>query len=124
MKNYEKYAEEIKKSKWGNTCKDFIEPIILKTNECDDNCTKCSLIQMLWLFEEYEKPKEPEVDWNKVEVNTPILVRDYEDVEWEKRHFAKYKDGRVYVWDGGRTSWTSNKTYIWKYAKLAEMGGE
>lgn len=38
----------------------------------------CSEKRFNWLQEEY---KEPEVDWSKVEVDTPILVRDYEDSE-------------------------------------------
>jgi hypothetical protein len=117
MKNYEKYAEEIKKNEWDNTCKDFIEPIILKTNECDDNCTNCSLIQMLWLFEEYE---EPEVDWSKVEVDTPILVKEKLDSVWTRRYFAGYDDEIVYAWYNGGTSWSKTGKSSWKYAKLAE----
>lgn len=71
-----------------------------------------------WLFQEYE---EPEVDWSKVKVDTPILVRDYEGSEWIKRYFAKFADGKVYAWLGGVTSWTANSNMSsWKYAKLAE----
>ena len=64
------------------------------------------------------------VDWSKVAVDTPILVRDFEDMKWGKRHFAFFKDGRVYTWDGGVTSWTCenpNCVMSWKYAKLAEV---
>lgn len=64
------------------------------------------------------------VDWSKVEVDTPILVRDFEDMKWGKRHFAFFKDERVYTWDGGVTSWTCenpNCVMSWKYAKLAEV---
>ena len=68
-----------------------------------------------------EEYKEPETDWSKVEVDTPILVRDYESQKWEARHFAKYEDGVIYTWDGGSTSWTSKGNVTeWKYAKLAE----
>lgn len=73
-----------------------------------------------WLFTEY---KEPEVDWSKVKVDTPILVRDDEDEEWMNRYFAKFADGKVYAWMGGATSWTADGEYrasSWKYAKLAE----
>ena len=66
---------------------------------------------------EYE---EPEVDWSKVEVDTPILVKNSEDEEWRKRHFAKYKNGNVYAWSDGLTSWTAYDKMVWKYAKLAE----
>lgn len=64
------------------------------------------------------------VDWSKVAVDTPILVRDFEDMKWGKRHFAFFKDGRVHTWDGGVTSWTCenpNCVMSWKYAKLAEV---
>ena len=64
--------------------------------------------------------KLAEVDWNKIEVDTPILVKDYEDGEWIKRYFAKYKDGKVYAWNGGRTGQTESYMTPWKYAKLSE----
>ena len=72
-----------------------------------------------------EEYKEPETDWSKVEVDTPILVRDNEDTEsatvvWLKRYFAEYKDGLVYAWTNGRTSWNEDEMYGWNYAKLAE----
>lgn len=81
--------------------------------DCAENCKK-------WLFLEYE---EPEVDWSKVKVDTPILVRNNEDKEWVNRYFAKFADGKVYAWVSGATSWTVEDEYdvtFWKYAKLAE----
>ena len=118
MKNYEKYEDELKEYKGRNFCKDFVKPNILKSDSCDGlACGACYMLQTIWLLEEYE---EPEIDWSKVKVDTPILVRDTEDEEWVKRYFAKYEDG-VYAWSGGATSWTSeNITTNWKYAKLAE----
>ena len=69
--------------------------------------------------------EEPEIDWSKVAVDTPILVRDHENETWYKRHFAKYEDGKVYTWHNGSTSWSSKgDTIDWKYAKLAEAGDE
>ena len=123
MKNYEKYADEIREYKGTRFCKDFIEQHILKSGDCTNvGCARCKMLQMLWLMEEYE---EPEVDWSKVEVDTPILVRDNEDTEsatvvWLKRYFAEYKDGLVYAWTNGRTSWNEDEMYGWNYAKLAE----
>lgn len=64
------------------------------------------------------------VDWSKVPVDTPIYVREYESHAWEKRHFALFKNGKVYSWLSGVTSWTAeNKDYVfsWRYAKLAEV---
>ena len=124
MKNYEKYADEIREYKGSNFCIDFVCQHILKIEDCDYiGCSRCNMLQMLWLLEEYKEPEEPEVDWSKVEVDTPILVRQVEDGEWIKRHFAKYENGLVYTWKDSRTSWTSlydNEVTGWKYAKLAE----
>ena len=119
MKNYEKYADEIKGYKGTRFCKDFIARYILKSNDCINvGCTRCKMLQMLWLMEEYE---EPEVDWSKIKIDTPILVRDFEDAKWAKRHFAKYEDGKVYAWSNGVTSWTTEgHRVMWNYAKLAE----
>lgn len=78
------------------------------------------------LYEEPIDKKEYEelpVNWSKVAVDTPILVRDYEEDAWGKRYFAKYENGMVYAWDEGTTSWSaceSNDITSWKMAKLAE----
>ena len=118
MKNYEKYADEIREHEGGKFCVDFILPNILKSKDCGSmSCDKCRMLQMTWLLEDY---KEPETDWSKVEVDTPILVRDSEDEEWLKRHLAKYEYGIVYAWDNGYTSWTAYNMTSWEYAKLAE----
>ena len=123
MKTYEKYADKIRTYDDKDFCKDFVKPYILGTDNCNGiDCIRCSVLRAMWLLEEY---KEPETDWSKVEVDTPILVRDYESQEWEARHFAKYEDGVIYSWDGGSTSWTSRGNVTeWKYAKLAESGEE
>lgn len=78
-------------------------------------------------IEKYKEEKEePEVDWSKVKVDTPILVREYEDEEWNKRYFAKFEYGVVWSFCDGRTSWSARKNNIrndtisWKCAKLAE----
>ncbi|MBF1099840.1 hypothetical protein [Solobacterium sp.] len=64
------------------------------------------------------------VDWSKVAVDTPILVKQYEQDEWEKRHFAYFKDERVYAWLCGATSWSADyegDTTDWNLVKLAEV---
>ena len=124
MKNYEKYAEKIREYKGDCFCIDFVKPNILKSDHCESDCTKCRMLQVLWLLEDYE---EPEVDWSKVEVDTPILVRDWEDRRWVKRYFAKYENETVYTWGHGCTSWTAyndSDVVEWKFAKLAECEEE
>ena len=63
---------------------------------------------------------EDKVDWNKVEVDTKVLVRNKPDDNWLKRHFAKYEDGKVYVFKNGRTSWSSRGITHWQETKLWE----
>lgn len=80
---------------------------------CIENCIK-------WLNSEYV---ESPVDWSKVEVDTPILVRAYGEEKWRKRYFAKYENGIVYAWSGGTTHWSvhrSSNISAWEMAKLAE----
>ena len=95
----------------------------IKCEECDfyesDSCKGSTYNFREWLNSEYV---EPPVDWTKVPVDTPILVRDSEEDAWRKRHFAKIKNGTVFAWRAGATSWSEDdeETIPWKYAKLAE----
>ena len=121
MKNYEKYADEIRRNDGNNFCNNFVIPVIHKGCECLRSCEQCRMLQTIWLLEDYE---EPETDWSKVEVDTPILVRSTKNEEWSKRYFAKYENGDVHAWIGGCTSWSEENASAWKYAKLAESEEE
>lgn len=71
-----------------------------------------------WANSEYV---EPPIDWTKVAVDTPILVSDSNDHRWLKRYFAKYENGSVFAWNGGRTSWSSEgHATVCELAKLPE----
>lgn len=64
------------------------------------------------------------VDWSKVAVDTPILVKHRVEETWEKRHFACFKNGYVYTWREGTTSWSvpdEQLITMWNYAKQAEL---
>ena len=96
----------------------------IKCEECDfyesDSCKGSTYNFCEWLNLEYV---EPPVDWSKVAVDTPILVRNSEKNSWEKRYFAKYENETVYAWDGGKTSWSVGsklRIFDWKFAQLAE----
>ena len=123
MKNREKYAEEIKSIVINgnndiNLCNKIIKPIILKQNNinCSSiSCSDCRTLQILWLDEEYE---EPEVDWSNVPVDTLIRVKENKIDEWVLRYFAKYKDGKIYAWDYGCTSKTTDCVAIWRYGEI------
>ena len=80
----------------------------------------CDEVAMAWADAEYIEPEEKEVDWSKVPVDTPILVRDNHSIKLVTRHFAKYENGLVYAWDDGNTSYTTDSMTYWDCAKLAE----
>lgn len=126
MLNIEKYRDELIKMGVIDTKEIAIRDG--KPSLCCFGCCRCDNLSAEncrkqtedWLFSEYE---EPEVDWSKIKVDTPILVKNTEDGEWTNRYFAKFEDGIVYTWGGGTTSWTARGEYdmtFWKYAKLAE----
>lgn len=95
-------------------------------NECNFNggtIRDCEIKTRKWANSEYVEPIEPQVDWSRVPVDTPILVRHRESCGWDRRYFAKYNNGLVYAWKQGTTSWSAeDPAYVcdWKYAKLAE----
>lgn len=58
------------------------------------------------------------VDWSKVEVDTPILVKDAHYTWWGRRHFSHLgENGKIYAWANGGTSFTEKETTSWEYAK-------
>ena len=123
MTNYEKYKEEIDNiwDKCGNLAKKgskIGECYEIRCDQCDFAGGNCSRDTERWLVSEY---KEPEVDWSKVPVDTPILVSDFKDGPWEKRHFARIVEGKVCGYCDGCTSWSAENSDItwWIYVKLA-----
>lgn len=126
MLNIEYYKDELKEIIIRNI---GIDSITGKPKMCDelfcldcvfkdqDACSPKKVEQ--WLQSEHVE----QVDWSKVKVDTPILVRDSEKAAWERRYFARFEDGEVSAWNGGLTSWTADdeeNACFWKYAKLAE----
>ena len=80
------------------------------TSVCNEEFTK-------WANSEY---KEPEIDWSKVPVDTPIYVWD-SDSNTYKRHFAGYANDKIIAFTDGATSW-SNDGYKteWNHAQIKE----
>ena len=129
MTNREKYKEQILDIACSGykvaIDKTTMKPVPCKDILCSD-CyfgfkvgIKCNDACKEWCESEYV---EPQIDWSKVPVDTPILVRDHESALWRKAHFAKYKNNKIYTWFGGRTSWSGTGMVEWNYAKLAEDG--
>ena len=128
MTNREKYTEQILDIACGGDYvavrKKDMKPDWCKNIECHEcyfyvSNGDCYDTRKEWCESEYE---EPSIDWSKIPVDTPILVRDSKYNKWLHRHFAKFENGYVYTWDDGQTSWSSLMlgTADWKYAKLAE----
>lgn len=71
-------------------------------SEGDVNCIKCAFFKdkdcvkarEAWLNSEYV---EPPVDWSKVAVDTPILVRDNEGKVWRKSRASKMNGYRSMI---------------------------
>ena len=125
MTNKEKYADKIieiaVRSKLALKDGKPIPCTRMRCSECGffSPDHSCRFNVREWLDSEYVAPS---VDWSKVAVDTPILVRDFEEDVWRNRYFAKFENGKVFAWLGGATSWSvdSNNVTDWKFAKLAE----
>lgn len=125
MTNLEKYLTNIlAELPWGKFSGEIGYCQNYDCDECDFETGQrsCGKEAMEWLRAEADA--EPEIDWSKVPVDTPIWVRDREDQVWIPRYFAKYENGLVYTWYGGATSWSACNNSInsmsWKQAKLAK----
>lgn len=129
MTNREKFAEKILDIACSGSKiavnKTTLEPIACNKIMCTDCLfndglvsTSCRGSVEKWANSEYV---EPPIDWSKVAVDTPILVRDNVGCDWTKRYFAKYENGQVYAWGDGATSWSSQENPVaWTLAKLPE----
>lgn len=128
MTNREKYKEEILDLLRTNNCaklETFYNTYVATQYSISDY-DRISWFEIifaitLWLGEEYEEPK---VDWSKVKMDTPVLVKNHEGHMWFPRHFAKcdnYGNNEVFTWKAGKTSWSTLDGMVdkWKYAKLA-----
>ena len=128
MKNREKYSKEIMDIACSGHSLAF-DKEANKLTKCNNiRCRNCAFQSSSstcrdnikeWCESEYE---ELEVDWSKVPVDTPVLVKDCERETWYNRYFAYYKDGIVHTYSDGATSWSVDKNAVnpgWEHAKLA-----
>ena len=105
MRNFEKYEFLISEIK-GNF---GIDQETKRPISCYHNCKyclfkysdKCQRDLIDWLYKETTE----RIDWRYIPVNTPIIVN-----KQLKRYFAKFKDGIVFYYKDGCTSWSSEHT--------------
>ena len=129
MLNKEKYVEELmdfiindKSLAYDIRTKKITDCANTPCNFCGFSCKgDCMEKRKDWLNSEYE---ENTVDWSKVPIDTPILVRDADNESWRKGHFAGISvTGKVGIFYNGGTSWSAAKPSdytLWSQAKLAE----
>lgn len=125
MTNKEKYADKIIDITVSKLALKDGEPVPcaeMRYSECGFYISNysCKHKMLEWLDSEYV---EPPVDWSKVAVDTPILVKDVKSGEWNRGYFAMYENGTVFTWYHGATSWSAegeSDIASWKFAKLAE----
>lgn len=126
MLNKEKYAKEILDIACHNNKLALKHNIPYPCNKI--NCGKCDLWKrgctagfIEWANSEY---KEPEIDWTKVPVDTPVYVRDDSSNDWSKRYFCRFDpdNNLYYCYFEGSTSWSNEQNTVceWKQCKLAE----
>ena len=62
-------------------------------------------------------------DWSKVAVDTPIIVKEICSIEL-RRYFKEYKNGKVYYFGDGRTSWSGITSEYTTPDKVRLAGGD
>ena len=125
MTNAEFYKDEILQYAFSNK-KFAIKKDTLKICNCSylycGDClfqSKCTIDNFIkWCNSECSLQIDPRITEN-TPIDTKILVSE-NNVNWYKRHFAKIENNKVYTWDAGTTSFTTNVENItaWSYAKL------
>ena len=114
--NNEIYLEDINLYKYSSNLHYFL--VSYNDDMCSMNDNEYDIMEVFNSCNESIWKRE-KVDWAKVSVDTKVLVRNSKDEEWQRKHFAKYKNGKVFTYDYG-TSWNTSLITTWEYAKLAE----
>ena len=118
MKNYEKYGNRfLKELESDGTVCVTTQLLVLKGGCSSISCSDCKKMLGKWLNEEYT----PQIDWSKVPVDTPVIVKDITG-ELVNRHFCRYEKGdpsHFVCFYGGCTSFTTEEITHWDDCKLA-----
>lgn len=122
MLNKEKFAKEIVEIVTNGRDLSVVNG---KPCSCDDICcTDCDFYNNTctegikeWANSEY---KEIEIDWDRVPVDTPVLVWNYDKKYKKKRYYAGRDGTKFMTFDLGATSWSCDEiTSSWFNCELA-----
>ena len=85
--------------------------------------TENAMIQTINIIEKWSKDNPIEIDWLKVPRNTPVLVRDTIDGEWQAEYFCAYfphssEIRNQFITFDVDEQYASDVNY-WRYCKLA-----
>lgn len=74
------------------------------------------------LIIDFDIAEHQKIDWDKVPKDAKIYVRNTPMQDYLPRYFAYYKNGKVYAYSRGCTSFSAETkgTDGWRYAKLAD----
>ena len=130
MLNKEKFAKEIIEIVTSGNFNDLDNDIAVVNGKpcpcgtvtCKDcdfiNIRTCNKERNEWANSEY---KELEIDWDKVPVDTPVLV--WENGDKVRRYFKNFgtddQGPFYYVFDYGATSWSRKSCSPWRNCELA-----
>ena len=120
MKNQKYFEKEILKIAITGQAvavhKDKLEPMVCTKEHCKD-CLNCGTngrckdkektVILDWMNEEYIDPAE-RIDWSKIAIDTPMLVRNEESDTWENAHYEGWKMNGIYVLPNGSTKFTQS----------------
>lgn len=124
MLNKEKFAKEIIEIVTNGNSNDIAvvdgKPCVCgntRCKDCDFNGITCDKELNEWANSEY---KEIEIDWDRVPVDTPVLVWNYDKKYKKKRYYAGRDGTKFMTFDLGATSWSCDEiTSSWFNCELA-----
>lgn len=119
----------------------FLKELKIMCNSFKDDCKECPIWKLsrismncftvlledpsivIQAVQKWSDEQPVEIDWTKVPVNTPVLVRDSYQQDWRKRYFALCigcgSERKLYALGDEKKQNEANRLTVWKYCKLA-----
>lgn len=117
MTNYEKHKDEMIKHNFAhNQCS--LKRKLFSIDCGKTRCNDCMKLAEEWLEAEYV---EPEVDWNKAPMGTPVMVWNKDDYKY-KRTLVAYDENRKHKFI--TLDETNKDIGFWANAELIEVDDE